>query len=338
MSRFVQTHSIIGTWELHKGKVQENLLLQLLALPQVALSQNGFERKLPRYHCREVEMNWGKNFWTIFTAALLSLSSPTNTTLLQRHHLSPAQGRFKFREINCNKCFMNKDFFFLVYLSSYMLSSSPDPWSLGSASSHQPTTSAPLKIFTLCSLSTDFSGLHISPLKPKLYSHIKQNPNLSQVSHVITFSHCPCPFLLPFPLLTPPASPQIENILPLLLRATGVPNRLLFRYTAFDRLKFRFSLDLEVRKLISFSHPTDIWIPHYKPPSQNRVPLFYRSELKIGFCWSWKRVSEVHFGNLYASVTIQTRNQVLPKIHCNGSSSQKGKQHECWLKWTYSIL
>ena len=197
-----------------------------------------------------------------FTAALLSLSSPTNTTLLQRHHLSPAQGRFKFREINCNKCFMNKDFFFLVYLSSYMLSSSPDPWSLGSASSHQPTTSAPLKIFTLCSLSTDFSGLHISPLKPKLYSHIKQNPNLSQVSHVITFSHCPCPFLLPFPLLPPPASPQIENILPLLLRATGVPNRLLFRYTAFDRLKFRFSLDLKVGKLISFLHRRDIWIFH----------------------------------------------------------------------------
>ena len=113
-----------------------------------------------------------------FTAALLSLSSPTNTTLLQRHHLSPAQGRFKFREINCNKCFMNKDFFFLVYLSSYMLSSSPDPWSLGSASSHQPTTSAPLKIFTLCSLSTDFSGLHISPLKPKLYSPHKTKPKL----------------------------------------------------------------------------------------------------------------------------------------------------------------
>ena len=146
MSKFVQTHSIIGTWELHKGKVQENLLLQLLALPQVALSQNGFERKLPRYHCREVEMNWGKNL-QFFTAALLSLSSPTNTTLLQRHHLSPAQGRFKFREINCNKCFMNKDFFFLVYLSSYMLSSPPDPLEVLQAINQ---LLLPLQKFSLC--------------------------------------------------------------------------------------------------------------------------------------------------------------------------------------------
>ena len=156
-----------------------------------------------------------------FTAALLSLSSPTNTTLLQRHHLSPAQGRFKFREINCNKCFMNKDFFFLVYLSSYMLSSSPDPWSLGSASSHQPTTSAPLKIFTLCSLSTDFSGLHISPLKPKLYSPHKTKPKF--VSSFTCNHIFPLPFLLPFPLLTPPASPQIENILPLSSPSSSVP-------------------------------------------------------------------------------------------------------------------
>ena len=196
-----------------------------------------------------------------FTAALLSLSSPTNTTLLQRHHLSPAQGRFKFREINCNKCFMNKDFFFLYHLIRCL----PHliPWKCFKPSTNYFCPSKNFhfvfiihRLFRSPYLSFKTQTLFPHKTKPKLVSSFTCNhifPLSVSIFAPISPSHPSC------------QSPDWEYsppFFPLLLPATGVPNRLLFRYTAFDRLKFRFSLDLKVGKLISFLHRRDIWIFH----------------------------------------------------------------------------
>ena len=144
--------------------------------------------------------------------------------------------------------------------ASFILSSI---WWAASQLNHHPLLLLPslLSLFTNSQTSINFLPSFLVSFSFhfnfKIYycSHITQ----PQVSQYLTNSS----LFLPMSIFSPrfqPAPPQIKYLPPPPPR-----HRLLFRYTAFDRLKFRFSLDLEVGKLISFSHPTDIWIFQYKP-------------------------------------------------------------------------